>query len=166
MQESGAAEQTASPNRDLVRSICALWARGDFGSVEWAHPDIEYVLADGPTPGRWTGLSAMREVFRGVLSAYAEYIVAAEELHELDQERVLVLHRYSGRGKTSGLEIGRIGARGAEVFHIREGTVTRLVLYWQCDRALADLGLAREAEAVACRSGRAGIRTRETAHAA
>ena len=24
-------------------------------AVEWAHPDIEYVFTDGPTPGIWRG---------------------------------------------------------------------------------------------------------------
>jgi len=29
--------------------------RGDYSPGEWEHPEIEFVIADGPTPGSWTG---------------------------------------------------------------------------------------------------------------
>ncbi len=68
----------------------------------------------------------------------------AEEYRELDGERILVLHRLTGRGKTSGLEVGQLREEGTYLFHIRGGAVARLVAYMDRDRALADLGLAPE----------------------
>ena len=42
-------------NVDFVRPIYAAWERGDYSSTEWAHPDIEFVVADGFDPGSGTG---------------------------------------------------------------------------------------------------------------
>jgi ketosteroid isomerase-like protein len=138
---------TDSANLDLVRSIYAAHERGDYSSVEWAHSDIEYVVADGPSPGTVRGLAAMAERFREYLDAWEDFRSEAEEYRELDDERVLVLLRLGGRGKTSGLEAARMGAAGASLFHIRNGKVAREVVYFDRDRAFADLGLAPEGEA-------------------
>jgi ketosteroid isomerase-like protein len=134
----------ASANVELVRSIYAAWERGDFSSVEWVHPEIEFVIADGPSPGSWTGLAGMTEATRDRFSAWEGMRNEADEYRELDGERVLVFSQFSGRGKTSGLELGQVRAKGAELFHIRGGKVTRLVIYWERERALADLSLAPE----------------------
>ena len=130
-----------SENLNLVRSIYAAWERGDFSSAEWAHRDVECVFAGGPDPGSWTGLTGMSEGMRSWISAWEEFRVEAEEYRELDEERVLVLVQLSGRGKTSGLEIGRTRVGQANLFHIRDGKVSRVVIYLDHDRALADLGL-------------------------
>jgi ketosteroid isomerase-like protein len=128
-------------NVEIVRSIFAAWERGDFSSAEWAHPEIELVIADGPTPGSWTGAAEMAQVWREGLSAFEELRNEADEYRALDEERVLVLMHFRGRGKTSGVEVGDIQMKGANVFHLRGGKVTRLVLYWDRERAFADLGL-------------------------
>jgi ketosteroid isomerase-like protein len=133
-----------SANLDLVRSIYAAWERGDFSSAEWAHPEIEYVIADGPEPGRWSGLTGMTEGARVNLNAWEEYRVKAEEYRELDDERILVLLDFSGRGKTSGLELRHVRTHGAQLFHVRDGKVTTHIHYWDRGRAFAELGLAPE----------------------
>jgi hypothetical protein len=61
---------------------------------------------------------------------------------------VLVLTRRSGRGKASGLELERLGTRGAAIFFVRDGKVTRQVMYLDGDRAFADLGLAAQGDAM------------------
>ena len=131
----------SSANLDLVRSIFAAWEKGDWHSAEWAHPEIEFVLADGPEPGTVKGLPAMTSGWRGFLAAWEGYSVQADEYRDVDDERVLVLLHAGGRGKTSGVELGLTSEKGANVFHIRRGKVTRLVIYFDHDRALADLGL-------------------------
>jgi ketosteroid isomerase-like protein len=135
----------ASANLDLARSIYAAWERGDFSSTEWAHPEIEYVIADGPAPASSTGLAGMAEDFRGFLSVWSDVRIEAQEYHELDDERVLVLARFTGRGKASGLELAQMRTNGATLFHVHGGKVTRLINYINGERALADLGLAPEA---------------------
>ena len=67
-----------------------------------------------------------------------------DEFRELDDERVLAFGHYSGRGKTSGLPVGQTHATAASVFHVHGGKVTKLVVYFDLDRALADLGLTPE----------------------
>jgi ketosteroid isomerase-like protein len=127
-------------NVEIVRSIYAAWDRGDFSSVEWADPEIEYVIVDGPEPGSWSGRAAMAETMRSILNTWENARIEADEYIELEAERVLVLNHLSGRGKTSGLDVGQMKRNGAAILHIRDGRVTRYVSYNDRDRALADLG--------------------------
>jgi ketosteroid isomerase-like protein len=131
-----------SANLDLVRSIYADWERGDLLSSErtpeWVHPEFEWIVADGPTAGSFKGVAAAEESGRGMFEAWDELRFEAEEYRELDSERVLALDHRSGRGKGSGVEVQ---ASSAFLFSVRDGKVTRIVTYWDRDRALADLGL-------------------------
>src|SRR6266480_3715601 len=102
-----------SENLDLVRSIYAAWERGDFSATEWAHPEIELVAADGATPGSAVGLAAMAEGMRNFLSAWENLRAEPEEYRELDGERVLVFVHHTGRGKSSGLEVGQMRTKAA-----------------------------------------------------
>jgi ketosteroid isomerase-like protein len=125
-------------NLDLVRSIYAAWERGDYGSPKWAHPEIEFTFADGPSPGVWIGIADMTRAWTEFLAAWGQHRTDALDFQTLDDERVLVLVGASARGRTSGLDTR---AEGANIFHVRDGKVTKLVLYWDRERALTDLGL-------------------------
>ena len=132
-----------SANLDLVRSIFADWERGDFfSSGEWADPEIELVQADGPEPSRATGLAEIAAAWGKRLNTFAHVRVEAEEYRELDDTRVLVPVRARGVAKTSGIDLDQIGGeRTALLVSLRDRKVTRLVAYFDRDRALADLGL-------------------------
>ena len=132
-----------SENVKLVHSIVARWERGDFRYVDWAHPRIEYAIADEPGSRMACGVAAMKRTWRDFLTAWEDYRVEAQDYRELDDERVLVALRARGRGRASGVDIGAwAGGRGsANVFHVRGGKVTRLLSYFDGDRALADIGL-------------------------
>jgi ketosteroid isomerase-like protein len=88
------------------------------------------------------GLYSLRTPSR--LDAWTDYRTKGSEWRELDDERVLVLIQHRGRGRTSGLTLGQMRTNAASLFHVRDGKVTRLVNYFDRERALADLGLAPE----------------------
>ena len=134
----------ASANVELVRSIFAAYGRGDLvPSVEWADPEIEFVMVGGPEPGIWNGLADVEAFAREWMDAWGEFGIEAEAFRELDDERVLVPARFGGHGRTSGLEVAH--AKGCYLFYIRSGKVARQVFYFDRQRAFADLGLAPEA---------------------
>lgn len=134
----------ASANVELVRSIFAVWEHGDFGSAEWADPEIEYIVADGPSPGRWTRPAGMQRArVRGSQPGRTRGLwsrITASSTTSVS----FVLTRFGGRGRTSGVELEEVHAKGAWLFQIREQTVTSIVQYLDRDRALADLDVATE----------------------
>ena len=96
----------SSAKLDLVRSIYAHVERGDWSTAaEWAEPGFEWAWADGPEPGTRVGLAQLERGLSDVLDAWRDYRVTVEQYLELDDERVLVLLRRSGRGKASGLQL-------------------------------------------------------------
>jgi hypothetical protein len=136
----------ASSNLELVQAICAPWERGDYGDTGWADPEVEFGIADGPAPGRWTGVAGMSEGWGDFLGAWANHRTFSTQYIELAGERVLVLARLVTRGKASGLELGAGWTEVATLFHLRDGKATRLILYFDRARALADVGLPPEPE--------------------
>jgi ketosteroid isomerase-like protein len=136
----------SSLNLALIESIYAAWENGDFGSADWAHPKIEFVMHGGLGSGTWTGVAAMAEEWARMIRAWDELRAVPEEIREIDDDRVLVLLKNEGRGKGSGIDLGEISVKSANVFTVHHGKVTRLVLYWDREKAIKDLGLMKETE--------------------
>ena len=84
----------------------------------------------------------MAGAWREFVSAWTGFRTQAEDYRELDDERVLALHLFSAQGKASGMQLGQTGAKGACLFHVRDGMVVKLVLYWDRAHAFGGLGLA------------------------
>lgn len=125
-----------SDELDLARSIFARWERGDFADSSWAHPDIECVNGFyGSSP---VGIPAMAEMWREWLRAWDGFAVEAEDYLEVEGG-VLVLTRFHGSGKSSGLGVDDLA--GACLFGISEGNVTRIQLYTNRASAYEDLGI-------------------------
>jgi ketosteroid isomerase-like protein len=130
-----------STNLELVRSIYADWERGDFSSSAWADREIEYTDVEGPLDGATGELGDIGQGVRDFLAEWEDFRLIADRLHELDAQRVLALDHRAGRSRTNGLELSAVRTDGARVFHIRDGKVFKVVVYFNRERALADLGL-------------------------
>ena len=144
----GADTELAMPqeNLDLVRTITTDWEHGNYSRTDWAHPEIEFVIADGPSPGTWTGLAGMAQGWGDFLRAWEhEFRCVVEGYRELDGERVLVLQHSGGRGKTSGLEVTQMTDEGSDRVSDprRQGDEARRLLRPRA-RAHADLGLSEQ----------------------
>jgi ketosteroid isomerase-like protein len=132
----------ASANVAFVQSIIKAWERGDYShAAQWADPNIQFVLADGPTPSNANGLAALGEGLKRFRSAWEEFDTGADEFRDIGNNRVLVLIHWSGRLKDT-TEPEQLRGHGARVFNVRDGKVTQLVNYLDRERALADLEIA------------------------
>jgi ketosteroid isomerase-like protein len=128
-------------NVEVVKRIFRAWERGDFSSVDWAAPDIEFVLhsrREGPGDEVLHGAEAMGRAWGEWLSAWDEFRLTAQRFIDLGDE-VVVLVEFGGRGKTSGAPIEQLS--GGNLFTFRDGKVIRLTTYSDRREALEAAGL-------------------------
>jgi ketosteroid isomerase-like protein len=127
-----------SENLDLVRSMFDSWAAGELDPTEWAHPDIEFDEPDGPDARSVKGIEALTERIRDFRDNMREWRIELETCRELDDGRVLVLSRVTGRDGASGM---RIAQARATLLQFEEGKVVRYLTYWDRGDGLAHFGL-------------------------
>jgi hypothetical protein len=130
-------------NLELVRGLYRDWERGDFSSVDWAHPEIELV-PHTPLLKPARGITELGERWRDWLSSFSEWRLDLEELLEVGDE-VVALTRIDTRGKGSGIRFDSIAS--ANVFAFRDGKVVRLELHLDRGPVLERFGIEREASA-------------------
>jgi uncharacterized protein len=117
-----------SKNVEGLRDIYDHWGRGDWAYLppiyaddfEWGYsdefPGIAGVFRDTETPN---------PRMRAWLSGWEQWECDAEEYIE-QGDTVIVLTRYRGRGKTSGVDVD---VPGAHVWEMRDGMATRFEVF-------------------------------------
>jgi ketosteroid isomerase-like protein len=127
----------SAENVEIVKGIFARWERGDFSSVDWADPEIEFTMP-GPDPKVHRGIEAMARAWADWLRAFKAFGIEPTEFHDAG-DRVVVGQVFRGEGRGSGLPLDDI--TGACVFTLRDGKVVRFAGYTTIERALADAGI-------------------------
>jgi ketosteroid isomerase-like protein len=133
-----------SEKEQLVRSIFAVWARGDFASgIEPLAADIQYSAAQPEGQAVASGRTEMVRFMRDFLAAWDQYSIELHDLQEPAPGLFLATGTQSGRGKYSGAQTSR---PAFTVIAFRDDEIARLEFFW--DRAAAvealgetDLGL-------------------------
>ena len=105
----------ASTNLEVARSMYSAWESGDYSSIDCAHPEIEFVIADGPQPARWTGVAGMAEGWTGFLDAWEKWRTWADEYLELDVIACSCSPTTAGAAKRADLSSQRYTRRAEQV---------------------------------------------------
>jgi ketosteroid isomerase-like protein len=129
-------------NLEIVRSVYAEWAVGDFSHGAIFDPEVEFEMVDWPEAANSRGLDAMRRTWMAALGAWEDFRAEPSEFIEAG-EQVVVMTRAVGRGKGSGAEVS---AETATVWTIEDGKIVRLALYWDRSKALEAVGLSQASE--------------------
>jgi ketosteroid isomerase-like protein len=122
-------------NVEIVRSIYAAWAKGDFTSADWADPDIEFAM---PREAASRGIEAMARSWAEWLGSFEGVATIPEEFRDAG-DQVVVVHEFRGRGRRSGIPAADFS--GASAFTFKDGKVVRLTLHTQASEALEAAGL-------------------------
>ena len=128
-------------NLKLARSICERWEKGDWSSGDWADPEIEFSSPGGMSGDEvFHGLETMERQWADWLGHFEDF--SATPIEYLDSaDQVVVISRFGGRGKGSGVPIEEL--LGATRFRIRDRKVVEIAIYVDPDWALRDAGIER-----------------------
>jgi ketosteroid isomerase-like protein len=127
-----------SGDLERLKELYADWGRGDFSRTDLMHPEVEArphgEWPEGRRPSR--GIERMSAEIRTFLAAWERpFRLDAEEFIQ-EGDRILVLIRWHGRGKGSGVEME---AEGAHLWTFRDGVAVRFETYRDREEARADL---------------------------
>jgi ketosteroid isomerase-like protein len=127
--------------RELLGTGYGALSRGDIeGALSVLDPEVEIVtsgafLDQGMV---YRGHDGAREFFEMIGEVFEELSYDVLEVHEVDEDRVLVIVRLHGRGKGTGLELDR---EAGHLWTLRGETPIRMQGFADPDAARAAAGL-------------------------
>jgi ketosteroid isomerase-like protein len=128
-------------NIDALRPIYAEWGRGNWQPRFAVYADDFAWGWSDEFPGLATPSQASEEVLsarlREWLSPWEDWRCLAED-YVASGDHVVVLTRYTGRGKGSRAEVD---TRGAHLWTLRDGRAIRLEVFSSREKALAAAGI-------------------------
>jgi ketosteroid isomerase-like protein len=130
MEGSGAAEL------DKLKKLYEGWAAGDYSETEIFAPDMTMETFGMGDPKRSESYEGFVDEMRDWLRAWERPIKIEPEEFIQSGDRILVLIRWSGRGKGSGAQIE---AEGAHLWTFRDGLVVDYGVYRDREEARAAL---------------------------
>ena len=125
---------------EIVRRLYDAMARGDTATVlALFDPHVVVVnFAGAPETRPYVGHDGLGEWTRATRDAMGDFRIEADEMLDVDENRVVVVGRVCGKGPTSGLAVG---VRLSTVITLRGGKIVRTHSYRTKADALEAVGL-------------------------
>ena len=126
-----------------MRSAYEAYALGDLeAALGFLDPDIEWRTPPNiPEAGTYHGFEDVKRGLGDFLEPWDEFKVEIKELVDAG-DRVVVLVRFSGRSRATGLELRGAGV-DAQVWTLRNGKAIKVEMYSGTSDALDAVGLQR-----------------------
>jgi ketosteroid isomerase-like protein len=124
---------------EKLQTLYADWAGGDYSRSDIFHPEMKLETFGIGEPLRGDNYEEFVDAMRQWLGAWEKPITIEADEYIQAGDRILVLVRWSGRGKGSGAQIE---AEGAHLWTFRDGLVVHYGVYRDRDDARAALEAA------------------------
>jgi ketosteroid isomerase-like protein len=129
-------------NVEVVKVAYEAFARGGLDRwIDHFTDDVEWRAIEGDIDdvGPIHGKDALRAWLQDWIDTFEGFWMEPLELIDAGRDTVVVVERYGGRAKLSGVETDQTEA---EVFTIRDGQITRLRMFQERAEALEAAGLS------------------------
>jgi ketosteroid isomerase-like protein len=127
--------------QQLLRTGYGALSRGDIeGALSILDPDVEIVTSGAFLDGGevYRGHEGARQFFAMIGEVFEQLAYDVLEVHEVGENRVLVIVRLRGRGKGTGLELDR---EAGHLWTLRDESPVRMEGFSDPDAARAAAGL-------------------------